>query len=104
MVINSRSLEINRLGDLHLARNMAEEQAERAELAEERLAAIAGAVMSVSLPPAETAGSVDVPGGDDQQTDISHPDALPLRRRGRPRREQPTPVEETINTDFVGDL
>lgn len=104
MVASSRSLEISRLGELHLARNLAEEQSNRAEIAEERLAAIAGAVAGVTLPPAETAGSVDVPGGDDQQTDISHPDAPPLRRRGRPRREQPIPEEETINTDFVGDL
>lgn len=104
MVANDRALEFNRLGELAQARRVADEQANRAEDAEERLAAIAGAIARVASREADTAGSVAVP--DEGRPDLSEPpatdDASPLRRRGRPRREQPT--EPEINTDFLGDL
>ena len=104
MVAPSRSLELVRMGELHLARNMAEEQAERAETAEQHLLLIAGAIAGVTLPTAETAGSVNVPVGDDPHTVISQPDASPPRRRGRPRREQPTDPADAIDTDFLEDM
>jgi hypothetical protein len=104
MVANGRALEFNRMGELAQAHRVANEQAERAEIAEERLAVIAGAIAGVTSPMADTAGSVTVPdeGGTDPVAPPAAEDALPLRRRGRPRREQPT--EPEINTDFLGDL
>lgn len=104
MVAPSRSLEIVRMGELNQAHRVAHELAERADKAEEQLAAIAGAIAHVASRKADTAGSVEVP--DEGVSDPSAPpasdDASPLRRRGRPRREQPT--EPEINTDFLGDL
>lgn len=96
-----RSLEINRLGELAQANRVANELAQRAEDAETRLAQIAGAIAGVPSTVVETAGST-TPGGVDQLTDISHPDAPPLRRRGRPR--QVPPAVEEVNTDFLGNL
>lgn len=96
-----RSLEVNRMGELSQANRLLDELGRRAEEAEERLAQIAGAIAGVPSTPVETAGST-TPGGVDQLTDISHPDAPPLRRRGRPR--QTVPVVEEVNTDFLGNL
>lgn len=99
---SSRSLEINRMGELAQLTRVADELGQRAEDAEERLAQIAGAIAGVTSPVAETAGSA-APDGVDQLTDTSHPDAPPLRRRGRPRQGTKPPVED-INTDFVANL
>lgn len=104
MVASARSLEFNRMGELAQARRVADEQANRAEEAEERLAAIAGAIARVASREADTAESVTVPdeGRPDPVAATAPDDVSPLRRRGRPRREQPT--EPEINTDFLGDL
>lgn len=101
----ARSLEVNRMGELAQARRVAVEQSERAEEAEERLAAIASAIVRVTSRAADTAGSADVPdeGVATPEPATAPEDVSPLRRRGRPRQEQPKPVEE-INTDFLGDL
>lgn len=104
MVATERSVEINRLGELAQAHRVANELAARAEEAEDRLSVIAGAIAGVSSTPAGTAGSVEVPDeGAEPDPTPAPDDVLPLRRRGRPRREQPKPEDE-INTDFVGDL
>lgn len=104
LVASSRSLELCRMGELAQARRVADEQANRAEEAEERLAAIAGAIARVASREADTAESVTVPdeGRPDPVAPPAPDDVSPLRRRGRPRREQPT--EPEINTDFLGDL
>lgn len=104
MVASSRALEFNRMGELAQANRVANEQAQRAEEAEDHLAAIAGAIARVTSRAADTAGSVEVPdeGHPDPVASPATDDVSPLRRRGRPRREQPT--EPEINTDFLGDL
>lgn len=124
----ARSLEVNRMGELAQARRVALEQSERAEEAEERLAAIAGAIARVTSRVADTAGSVEVPDEGGAVPTPDPADASPLRRQDRPRQGQPpqrskktaeqyskpaqrsphlpskpAPVEE-INTDFLGDL
>lgn len=106
MVAPSRSLEFNRMGELAQAHRVANELAERAEVAEERLAAIAGAIAGVASQTVETAGSTPVPDeGRPESSLTEQADASPLRRPGRPRREQPKPAPAPeINTDFVGDL
>jgi hypothetical protein len=100
-----RSLEIVRAGELAQANRVANELAARAETAETQLENIAAAIAGVASRRGETAGSTHVPdeGGSEQPLTESA-DAPPLRRRGRPRREQPTAPVEEINTDFVGDL
>lgn len=104
MVANSRALEFNRMGELAQANRVAVEQSERAEIAEERLASIAGAIADVASRKTGTAGSVTVPdeGAADPVAPPAPDDAPPLRRRARPRQEQPK--EPEINTDFLGDL
>lgn len=104
MVANSRALEFNRMGELAQANRVAVEQSERAEVAEERLALIAGAIADVASRKTGTAGSVTVPdeGAADPVAPPAPDDASPLRRRARPRQEQPK--EPEINTDFLGDL
>ena len=103
MVASTRSLEFNRMGELAQARRVADELAERAETAETQLEQIAGAIAGVASRVAEKAGSAEVPdeGGTESSSALSKTDASPLRRPGRPRREQPKPE---INTDFLGGL
>ena len=102
MCVESRGLEINRVGELALMERLSTELAESLTDAENRLHAIAGAVHGVQLASTEKAGSVSPTDGGDLAPDDapSEPDAPLARKRGRPRREE-TPA---INTDFVGDL
>lgn len=106
MVAASRSLELTRLGELGMANRVANELAQQYEAAQAHLDAIADAISRVASRKEETAGSTDVP--DEGRTDPApseQEDVTPLRRPGRPRREQPKakPAPE-IDTDFVGDL
>ena len=102
MVASTRSLEFNRMGELAQARRVADELAERAETAEAQLEQIAGAIAGVASRHAEKAGSAEVPDeGRPESSLTEQAGAPPLRRPGRPRREQPKPE---INTDFLGDL
>lgn len=102
MCAPSRGLELTHNGELATTNKIVAELINRAEDAEERLAAIAGAVHGVQFASAEKAGSVSPTDGDD----LTHGDAPPqsdvplVRKRGRPRREEPS----SIDTDFVGDL
>lgn len=102
MCMDSRGLELNRFGELGHAHNLLHELTTRAEDAENRLAAIAGAVHGVQSSSAEKAGSVSPTDGGDPAPGDAPPDVdAPLvRKRGRPRREEIS----DINTDFVGDL
>lgn len=102
MCMDSRGLELVRYGELSSAHRVANELAARAEDAEARLAAIAGAVDGVQFASTEKAGSVPpTDGGDPAPDDApSEPDAPLARKRGRPRREETS----AIDTDFVGDL
>lgn len=102
MCAPSRGLELTHNGELRNLNMIVAELINRAEDAEQRLSLIAGAVDGVQFASAEKAGSVSPTDGDD----LSHGDAPPepdaplVRKRGRPRREEPS----VINTDFVGDL
>lgn len=96
MVVNSRSLELCRLGELGQAQRVANELAARAEQAEHNLALIAGAVAGVQSSPVERAGSTRQPDGDDPTQGSARPESstpLPRPQRGRPRRED--------NLDFL---
>jgi hypothetical protein len=106
MVAPSRSLELTRLGELGMANRVASELAQQYEAAETRLAAIADAISRVTSRKVETAGSTEVPDeGRAESAPSEQTDVTPLRRPGRPRREQPkAKPEPEINTDFVGDL
>lgn len=106
MVAPSRSLELTRLGELGMANRVANELAQQYEAAETRLAAIADAISRVTSRKVETAGSTEVPDeGRAESAPSEQTDVTPLRRPGRPRREQPkAKPEPEINTDFVGDL
>lgn len=104
MVAPSRSLELTRLGELGMANRVASELAQQYEAAETRLAAIADAISRVTSRKVETAGSTEVPDeGRAESAPSEQTDVTPLRRPGRPRREQPKKTPE-IDTDFVGDL
>lgn len=102
MVCEARSLQFTRFGELALANQVANEQAERADIAETRLAAIANAVRDVQSNVAEQVVSVKPNDGDDSAPGFARLESdIPLvRKRGRPRHEETL----TINTDFVGDL
>lgn len=104
MVAPARGVETHRLGEYAAMSRLATEMGDRAVIAEERLALIAGAIVGVDSQPVDQAGSTSQPDEDDPQTGSARPDAgSPLaRRRGRPRRED-TPEPE-IDTDFVGEL
>ncbi len=102
MCAPSRGLELTRDGAVDTADKIIGELILRAEDAEARLAAIAGAVDGVQFGSTEKAGSVPpTDGGDPAPDDAPSEPGSPLsRKRGRPRREE-TPA---IDTDFVGDL
>lgn len=104
MVAPARAVEMRRFGEFAAMERVAKEMGDRAEIAEERLALIAGAIVGVDSQPVEQAGPTSQPDGDDPQSGSARPEVgSPLSsRRGRPRRED-TPKPE-INTDFVGDL
>ena len=105
MVAPARSVETRRLGEYAAMERLAKEMGDRAEVAEERLALIAGAIVGVDSQPVEQAGPTSQLDEDDPQPGSARPDVVgsPLSsKRGRPRRED-TPKPE-IDTDFVGDL
>jgi hypothetical protein len=105
MVAPFRSVETRQLGEYAAMERLAKEMGDRAEIAEERLALIAGAIVGVDSQPVEQAGPTSQLDEDDQPSGSARPDVagLPLTsKRGRPRRED-TPKPE-IDTDFVGDL
>jgi hypothetical protein len=102
MMIGSRGYEINRMGELALAQNVARELAERIDDLETKLENIASAIYGMDKPAEEPVESIiptdgEVPAPDPAQSESS----LPLaRKRGLPRRKEPLQV----NTDFLGDL
>lgn len=102
MVAPSRSVEMNRLGELAQAHKVANELVDRAEQAESRLAMIAGAVAGVQSEPVERAGSTSQPDGDDPTLGTARPESstsLPRPQRGRPRREDtPKAVTNFVET------
>lgn len=104
MVAPARAVSMHRYGELEAMTKLATEMGDRAEIAEERLALIAGAIVGVDSQPVEQAGPTSQLDEDDPQSGSARPEAgSPLtRRRGRPRRED-TPEPE-IDTNFVGDL
>jgi hypothetical protein len=102
-VAPTRSLELTRLGELGMANRVASELSQQYEAAEAKLAAIADAISRVASRKVETAGSTDVPDEGAEPAPSGQEDVTPLRRPGRPRREQPKKTPE-IDTDFVGDL
>lgn len=104
MVAPARAVSMHRYGELEAMTKLATEMGDRAEIAEERLALIAGAIVGVDSQPVEQAGPTSQLDEDDPQSGSARPEAgSPLtRRRGRPRRED-TPEAE-IDTNFVGDL
>ena len=105
MVASSRAIEMHRYGEFAAMERLAKEMGDRAEIAEERLALIAGAIVGVDSQPVEQAGPTSQLDEDDQHSGSARPDVAgsPLTsKRGRPRRED-TPKPE-IDTDFVGDL
>jgi hypothetical protein len=101
MCAPSRGLDFARYGELDSLTKITADLINRAEDAERRLAAIAGAVDGVQFTVTEKAGSVSPTDGDDLSPGDapSESDAPLVRKRGRPRREEPV-----IDTDFVGDL
>jgi len=103
MVAPTRSLELTRLGELGMANRVASELSQQYEAAEAKLAAIADAISRVASRKVETAGSTDVPDEGAEPAPSGQEDVTPLRRPGRPRREQPKKTPE-IDTDFVGGL
>jgi len=105
MVAPARAVSMHRYGELEAMTKLATEMGDRAEIAEERLALIAGAIVGVDSQPVEQAGPTSQLDEDDPQPGSARPDVVgsPLsNKRGRPRRED-TPKPE-IDTDFVGDL
>jgi len=102
MCAPSRGLELTHNGELHNLNMIVAELINRAEDAENRLSAIAGAVHGVQLGSAEKAGSAPPTDGGDLSPDDapSETDAPLVRKRGRPRREE----SSAVNTDFLGDL
>lgn len=105
MCAEHRNLELVPAGHLTNAMRMAAEQTIRANELEEKLNLIAGAIHGVESPTVEKAGSTSPLDGDVTATDTaqSEPDPPLVRKRGRPRREEPKPADD-IDTDFVGDL
>jgi len=101
MCAPSRGLAFAHNGEVDTLNRVVAKLINRAEDAEQRLAAIAGAVHGVQSSSTEKAGSVPpTDGGDLSHDDApSEADAPLVRKRGRPRRE-----ESAVNTDFVGDL
>jgi len=105
MVAPFRSVETRQLGEYAAMERLAKEMGDRAEIAEERLALIAGAIVGVDSQPVEQAGPTSQLDEDDPPSSSARLDVAgsPLTsKRGRPRRED-TPKPE-IDTDFVGDL
>jgi hypothetical protein len=105
MVAPARAVSMHRYGELEAMTKLATEMGDRAEVAEERLALIAGAIVGVDSQPVEQAGPTSQLDEDDPQLGSAQPDVVgsPLTsKRGRPRRED-TPKPK-IDTDFVGDL
>ena len=110
MCAEHRGLELVHKGRLANAEHVAHEQTLRANELEEKLNLIVGTIKlslssshGVESSPVETAGSTSPNDGDVAATDTaqSEPDPPLVRKRGRPRREEPKPE---IDTDFVGDL
>lgn len=99
MVAPSRSVEMNRLGELAQAHKVANELVDRAEQAEHKLALIAGAVAGVQSEFVERAGSTSQTDGDDPTLGTARPESstsLPRPQRGRPRRGDSPEVQEFV--------
>ena len=102
MVAPARSIEMHRLGEFAAMERLAKEMGDRAEIAEERLAVIAGAIVGVDSHPVELAGPTSQL-DEDGAASFARATGSPLpRKRSRPRQEDT--LEPDINTDFVGDL
>lgn len=102
MMVGSRGYEINRMGELALANNVAKELAAQIDDLETKLENIASAIYGMDKPAEEPVESEiptdgEVPAPDPAQSESSPP---LTRRRGLPRRKEPLQV----NTDFLGDL
>ena len=103
MCAEHRGLELTRSGELANAWNIAQTQETRANDLEQKLNLIAGAIHGIESPSVEKAGSTPPNDGDVAAPDTarSEADSPLVRKRGRPRREEP---KQDISTDFLGDL
>ena len=103
MMVNSRSLELTKMGELSLYKAVSDELASQIEVLEDKLESIASAINGVGTPPAEPVDFTEPTDGEEPAPDSSPSEAsLPLtRRRGLPRRKDKT---SDIDLDFLGDL
>lgn len=102
MVGPSRAIEMRRFGEYAAMERLAKEMGDRAETAEQHLAAIAGAILGVDSHSVELAGPTSQL--DEDGAAIFAQDAgSPLTPKTRRPRQGDTP-RTAINTDFVGDL
>lgn len=100
MMAPHRNLEINKVGELSLFKNVADELAEQIDLLEDKLESIASAIHGV-----ESASTEEVDFTEDlSDGEVAEPDTTesvtgtPSRKRALPRRRE----QRGVNVDFLG--